>query len=32
MNYKKSIMIFGKKLKIASKENVIVNQYTIKYI
>ena len=32
MNYWESTMKFGKKLKIVSKENSIVNQYTIKNI
>ena len=29
MNYEKNRMKFGKKLKIVSKNNLIVNQYTI---
>ena len=32
MNYQKNTMKFGKKLKIASKKNLIVNQYTMKKI
>ena len=32
MNYLKNITKFGKKLKIISKKNQIVNQYTMKNI
>ena len=32
MNYEKNITKFGKKLKIVSKKNLRVNQYTMKNI